>query len=146
MQDWTGFMNSFFIKSVISRNKPDENILCAKSVESFKSALQHRQYVLSLSRRVKTRFGIVDVKDTDTLCSCLSLDWEYLQCHRILSTKLLSQGFLKYRLILSFKTFSWRYKQFVEKYRVTFAQMTRDGIVHYIYISKFVFDPYYVFR
>jgi hypothetical protein len=123
MQYWTGFMNSFFIKSVISRNKPDENIVCTKSVESFKSDLQHRQYVLSLSRRVKARFGIVDVKDTDTLCSYLSLDWEYLQCHRNLSTKLLSQGFLKYRLILYFKTFSWRYKQLVEKYRVTFAQM-----------------------
>lgn len=37
------YKKSFFFKSVISGNQLDKNIVCAKSVASFKSALQHRR-------------------------------------------------------------------------------------------------------
>jgi hypothetical protein len=37
------YKNSFFVKSVIHWNKLDEEIVHAKTVESFKTALQHRQ-------------------------------------------------------------------------------------------------------
>ena len=40
------YKNSFFVKSVIHWNQQDEEIVYAKTVESFKTALQHRQYRL----------------------------------------------------------------------------------------------------
>ena len=36
------YKNSFFIKSVISWNQLDWNIVCSKSVESFKSPVLHQ--------------------------------------------------------------------------------------------------------
>jgi hypothetical protein len=37
------YKNSFFVKGVIHWNQLDEEIVHAKTVESFKTALQHRQ-------------------------------------------------------------------------------------------------------
>jgi len=50
---------------VISWNHLGANIVCAKSVESFKSALQHHHMCSLVSLQVKARFGIFDVTDTD---------------------------------------------------------------------------------
>ena len=53
---------------------------------------------------------------------------DFLQRHRILSTKLLNQVFLRNRLILSFKQSFGRYQHLVEKYCVRFVQITRNDI------------------
>ena len=62
------YKNSFFIKSVIHWNQLDEEIVHAKTVESFKTAFQHRQYIYrcSLSRRVKTSKWYLRRIDTGT--------------------------------------------------------------------------------
>ena len=61
---------------------------------------------------------------THTLRSSL----QFVLRRRILSTKLSKQGFLRNRLILSFKTFFERNQRPVEKYSVSCVQMTKDGI------------------
>ena len=42
------YRNSFFSKTILEWNHLEENIVSATSVESFKYALRHHQYVLSL--------------------------------------------------------------------------------------------------
>ena len=42
------YRNSLFSKTILEWNHLDENIVSATSVESFKSALRHHQYVLYL--------------------------------------------------------------------------------------------------
>jgi len=61
---------------------------------------------------------------THTLRSSL----QFVLRRRIQSTKLLSQGFLKNRLIFSVKTFFGINQHLVEKYSVICVHMTKDGI------------------
>ena len=61
---------------------------------------------------------------THTLRSSL----QFVLRRRIQSTKLFKQGFLRNRLILSFKTLFERNQHLVEKYSVSCAHMTKDSI------------------
>ena len=61
---------------------------------------------------------------THTLRSSL----QFVLRRRIQSTKLFKQGFLRNRLILTFKTFFERNQRLVEKYSVSCAHMTKDSI------------------
>ena len=60
--------------------------------------------------------------------ACSLYSFFFLQHLCILITKLLNQGFLKNRLILSFKMFFGRYQHLVGKYSVSYVHMTKDGI------------------
>ena len=85
---------------------------------------------------------------THTLRSSL----QFVLRRRIQSTKLFKQGFLRNRLILSFKTFFER-NQRLEKYSVSCAHMTKDSIgigldriicLSCVYICHFIFPFYYL--
>ena len=65
-----------------------------------------------------------------------SLCSDLLKRTRIPSTKLLIQGFLKNRLISSFKTFFEGNQHLVEKHSVSCVQMTKDGIGNYILVHS----------
>ena len=72
-----------------------------------------------------------------------SLYLEFLQHHRLLSTILLSQGYLKNHLIF----FSFGiYQHLVERSFVTCIQMTTDGIGNSIMVQDWLLFPYYVLR
>ena len=71
-----------------------------------------------------------------------------MSLHYILSTELLSQGFLKNNLILYFKIFVGRCQHLIEKYSVNCPQMRRDDIDNYILaqsiINLFPLLPFYL--
>ena len=58
-------------------------------------------------------------------CSCYS---DFLQRHRCLSSKLISQGYKKERLVLYLKKFIGRYQDLVDKYHVSTSNMIHDGL------------------
>ena len=53
---------------------------------------------------------------------------DFLLRHKVLSNRLLKQGFLRSRLVNSFKKFFGRYHDLVEKYSVTCSDMVHDGL------------------
>jgi hypothetical protein len=48
--------------------------------------------------------------------------------YTVLNTKLFNQGFLKNRLILSFKKFLGIYQLYIEKFSVSCVKITKDDI------------------
>ena len=54
---------------------------------------------------------------------------DFLQRHRNLLRKLLSQGFVKSRLIVFLKKFIGRYPDLIEKYSVSISAFIKDGFV-----------------
>ena len=58
-------------------------------------------------------------------CSCYS---DFVYRHQCLSKKLIHQGFVRERLVLSLKKFIGRYQDLIQKYSVSPSQIINDGL------------------